>query len=601
MKPPSKFSAPQRVRVVLASRAIVSYVSVWRTTARALVELGCAAFFIAGVAWAAIGSPAPWFVLAAVALSIAVRAVDIESRALFVPGGLYGSVRDTLGRAPGRIAAAASIIERLMLGPLAAVVAGNYLSAVARELLGVVPGGPRGLTADDGTAVLAVVLLGTVWWLQRQGRVVSDRTLSRAVGASIAMLAVAAVWGAATAWRKGGVLPPLQVPAILPALWRDPAAWPYWLASIVAAIALAAGLGAALPAVGGVDTLGQVALDLEQPRIRNLQRVARMVAAFGFAVTSSFAFLLVALVPEAQRASWIEAPLAGIALNLAGPIWLRDVVLIALVAAAIVFTSAAARSAAAGAHGILSRLVDEGILPPALRILHPRFGTPARLIDATAVAQIGIVLVSGGEVTWLARVYAVGLVWSAVLKTLALIRFRFLRPGARAYRVPMNVTVGGREWPVGLILLTGVLALSGFGLLLSVDAPSLAGAALLAAMTAVLTMTERSAAAHRDPSQPALDEFQLLPSGDADLTHVDAGPGSLLVPVRKPGALTHLTAALRGAGDRDVVAMTVRLVGVDVSDDPSATPRTTADESRLLSAVVALAERDARPVRLLIV
>src|SRR3954471_22615126 len=98
MRPPiSRFTAPERIRVVLASRTIVSYVSVWRATARALVELGCAAFFVGGVAWTASGAAAPWFVLAAVALSVALRSVDIESRALFVAGGLYGSVRDTLG------------------------------------------------------------------------------------------------------------------------------------------------------------------------------------------------------------------------------------------------------------------------------------------------------------------------------------------------------------------------------------------------------------------------------------------------------------------------------------------------------------------------
>ena len=62
---------------------------------------------------------------------------------------------------------------------------------------------------------------------------------------------------------------------------------------------------------------------------------------------------------------------------------------------------------------------------------------------------------------WLARAYAVGLVWSAVLKTIALIRFRFLRPGGRAYRVPINVTVGGREWPIGLVLVTALLAAAG--------------------------------------------------------------------------------------------------------------------------------------------
>jgi magnesium transporter len=586
---------------VLASRTIVSYVSVWRATTRALVELGCSAFFIAGIARIAIGVSAPYFVLAAAALSIAVRAVDIESRALFVPGGLYGSVRDTLGRLPARFAAAASFVERLMLGPVAAVVAGHYFAAMTRAVFGVIPGGPAGLTGDDGTAALAVVLLGIVWWLQRQARVVSDRALSQAVGASVAVLVVVAGWAGASARSNGAHLPPLHLPAMLPLAWRGTVGSLNWLTWMASALALAAGFGAALPAVGGVDVLSHVAVDLEQPRIRNLRRAARLVGAFGLVITAASAFLLVALVPENQIGAWVEAPLAGVALSLSGPAWLRLVALLAVVGATAVFTSAAARSAAAGAHGVLSRLVDEGILPAALRTLHPRFGTPSRLIDVTAVAQIGIVLLSGGELTWLVHAYSVGLVWSAVMKTAALIKFRFLRPGARAYRVPMNLAIGGREWPVGLILVTGILAASGLSLLVIFDAPTLAGAALLVAMTALLTMSERSAAAHPDASHEGLDEFQLLPSGDADLTHVEARPGSVLVPVRKPGALTHLNAALRAAGDRDVVAMTVRLVGVDVPDDPSAVPRTTDDERRLLSAVVALAEREASPVRLLIV
>jgi len=602
MKPPiPRLSAPERIRVVLASRTIVSYVSVWRATARALVELGCSAFFVAGVAWMAIGSSAPWFVLAAVALSVGVRAVDIESRALFVPGGLYGSVRDTLGRLPAKFASAASIAERLMLGPVAAVVAGHYFAAVARALFGVIPGGQAGFTGDDGTAVVAVVLLGIVWWVQRQGRAVSDRALSQAVGVSVGILVAVAVWAAVTALGRGADLPPFHLPSLAPLAWRSASDSRTWLTWIGAGLAVAAGFGAAFPAVGGVDVLSHVAVDLEQPRIRNLQRAARLVTAFGFVVTAALAFLLVALVPEHQIGAWVEAPLAGVVLSLAGPAGLRLLVLIALAGAAAVFTSAAARSAAAGAHGMLSRLVDEGVLPAALRTLHPRFGTPARMIDVAAAAQIGIVLLSGGGLTWLARAYSVGLVWSAVMKTAALIRFRFLRPGARAYRVPMNFTVGAREWPVGLMLVTALLAVSGLSLLATLDPPTLAGASLLAAMTVLLTMSERSAAAHPDPSPEGLDEFQLLPSGDADLTHVNVRPGSVLVPVRKPGALTHLTAALRGAGDRDIVAMTVRLVGVDVPDDPSAVPRATVDERRLLSAVAALAEREARPVRLLIV
>jgi magnesium transporter len=594
-----KFSASERIRVVLASGTLVSYVSVWRAAARALGEPGCVAFFVGGVAWASIGSAAPWYVLAAVLIGAAVRAVDVEARALFVPGGLYGSVKDALGRVPAKIAASALIVERVMLGPLAAVVAGHYVAALVPMPSAQLPGG-RPLTGNDGPVAIAVALLAIVWWLQRQGRRVPEQTVSRAVGLSAAVLLVLAAWAAATAWFSDLALPSPGLPVAV--FSAGPASGTSrWLATVAAIAALAAGVGFALPAVGSVDVLSQVAVDLVQPRIRNLTRIARLVGAFSLAITASLAFFLVWLVPEAQRGAWVNAPLAGVSLALTGPPWSRAFALVAVVGAAAVVLAAAARSAAAGAHGVLSRLVDEGILGPGLRNLHPRFGTPSRLIDATAVAQMGIVLVSGGGVVWLARVYAVGLVWSAVLKTIALMRFRLVRSGGRAYRVPINITVGGREWPVGLWFITGLLALPAVCLLIGLDAPSLAGTMLLAALTALLIVSERSVAKELDAAPGALDHFQLLPADHEDLTHVEARPGNVLVPVRRPGVLAHLNAALRAAGDRDVVAMTVRLVGVDVPDDPSTAPRATGDERRLLSEVVALAEREARPVRLLIV
>jgi magnesium transporter len=594
------FSPSARIRVVLASGTLVSYVSVWRATARALVELGAAAFFIAGIAWASVGPAAPWFVLAAVLLSVALRSIDIEARALFVPGGLYGSVRDTLGRGPAKAAVSALLVEHLMLGPLAAIVGGHYIIAIARALIGASLSGPGG-AGDDGPAIVAVVLLGAVWWLQRQGRVVPDRALSRAVGLSAGILVVIAAWGGVTALVHHAVLPTLHLPPIAPFGLGRTAGSPRWLQAIGIAAAIAGGLGVALPAVGGVDVLSHAALDLEQPRIRNLQRAARVIAVFGLIAIAATAFLFLALVPAEQREPWSRTPLTAVALNLAGPGWLRAIALLAVVGAAIVFMMAAIRSAAAATHGVLSRLVDEGIFHSALRTPHPRFGTPSRLIDITTVVQIGIVLASDGEVGWLARAYAVGIVWSAVLKALALIRYRFSRPGPRAYHVPLNVRVGGREWPLGMILTAAAVAVPGLVLLLAGDPASIAGVALVAGVAIMLVVSERSTAAHPDRPDVALDAFQLLPSGEADLTHIEARPGNLLVPVRKPGTLTHLLAALRVAGTRDVVAMTVRLVGVDVPDDPLAKPRTTDDERRVFSAVVALAEREARPVRLLIV
>ena len=63
------------------------------------------------------------------------------------------------------------------------------------------------------------------------------------------------------------------------------------LASLAAVIAitaaLAAGIRRGVAGAGGVDVLNHVALDLEQPRIRNLQRAARLIAAFGLTVTAA--------------------------------------------------------------------------------------------------------------------------------------------------------------------------------------------------------------------------------------------------------------------------------------------------------------------------
>ena len=294
-----------------------------------------------------------------------------------------------------------------------------------------------GLSGEILPTSVAVGLLGGVWWLQRQGRPVPDRAVSRAIGGVVIFLAIVAIWGGAT---TAFVAHP---PVLQPLAPGAP--------SILAMVLLAAAFGHALPALGSADTLEHVALDLEQPRIRNLQRTARLVGAFGLLVTAPIAFLFVTLVPSAEASAWATAPLAGIALHLAGPTWLRVALFTAAVVAAVVFMSATVRSATSGAHLVLTRLVDEGVLRGELRTPHPRFGTPFHVIDATAAAQMSIVLLSGGQIVWLAGAYAVGLTWSAVLKAVALVRFRFLRPDKRAYRVPMNIRLAGREWPVGLM------------------------------------------------------------------------------------------------------------------------------------------------------
>jgi magnesium transporter len=555
---------------------------VWRAAARALTELGSPSLFIGGIAAVTIGPPAPWFVLGAVVLSMFLRSADLEARALFIPGGLFGSVRDTFGRRPATFAASAQLIANLALSALAAAVAGHYAFAIPGAALA--SSRIFGIASDTAARTIAIALIGVVWGVQRQGRSPSDLRVSRAVRFAIAAVGILVAWGSTTLAVRHPPLPSIPLPAAVNLLW------------------FAVALGYALPCLGGVDALGHAALDLEQPRIRNLLRVARLVGAYTLFITAVTAFLVVGLLPREQQAAWMPAPLAGVAISVGGPSWLRFVLLLLVAAAAVVFLAATVRAASSDGHGALARLVEEGVFGQEFRALHHRFGTPWRIIDATAVAQLVFLLVSDGDVVWLARMYAFAVVCAAMFKIAALVRYRSYRREKRAYRVPFTFTVRGHEWPIGLFAIAVLLAIPAAALVATLDPPTLACAALVNALALVLIMSERGLTARSSAHEgTGLDEFQLLPSDDVDLQQVDARPGNFLVPVRKPHSMTHLVAALRAAGDRDVVAMTVRLVGVDVSDDPTIQPRATDDERRLLSAVIATAEREGKAVRLMIV
>jgi magnesium transporter len=554
----------------------VSYVPVWRATARALADLGPAVFFISGIACAALGSTGPWAILAVVLLGIVLRAADIEARALFVRGGLYGSVRETLGQRMATVCASALLVDRLTLGALAAVVAGHYLVVFGQSFVGVSIPRP----GDSGPVVLAVAAIGLVWWVQRQGRSPLERTVARAIGASIAVLVL------------------LVVCAGISTLFSSSAPNPLGARS-AGILSVATAVGFVLAVLGSVESLNQAALDLEPPRIRNLQRVVRLVSAYNVVVTAGLGFLFALIVRDPEV--WSLAPLAGVAYQLAVPAWLRVALFFLVVAASTVFLAATIRSASLAAHGTLARLVDEGVLDDGWRARHHRFGTPWRSIDAVAVAQITIVLLSGGSTAWVARAYAIAVVITAILKLAALVRYRAIRQEKRAYRVPVNVKVGSHEWPLGLIGAAVLVSAAAASLVAIVDPPSIAALGLVALLSAALAVSHRSVASQAAATEDALDEFQLLPSGDVDLRHVEVRPGNFLVPVRRPHVLTHLIAALRAAHGRDVVAVTVRLVGVDLPDDPAQNPRITDDERRLLSAVVAAAEREGRAVRLMIV
>src|SRR5262245_18676930 len=349
-----------RVRVVLATRTLLAFTPTWRAATLAVAELGSVAFFASGIAEAAIGPTAPWFLLAAVLLGAFVRAVDVEARGLFVRGGVYGLVRQALGEVPGRIAGASLLVERILLGSLAAAVVGRYAVAMLRASAS--PNMTQA-AAENLAVGVAVGLLVISWIGQRSGRVFSNVTISRAIVAATAVLAAVMLWGVLTIVREGGSLPPLPF-------------WPDAPDATMTPIGALLALGSVLFVIGGVDALSQIAPELEPPRIRNLQRAARVVTIYALATTAVVGFLTAAVVPEDMRKVFADTPLAALAFYGAGPAWLRLLLMAAVAAGVALMMGGAARNAFAGAHIAMTRMVDEGLLPYWLRALHPRFGTP---------------------------------------------------------------------------------------------------------------------------------------------------------------------------------------------------------------------------------
>jgi magnesium transporter len=586
---PGTHRPARQLRVVLSSTALLSFMSVWKAAALGIAELGAGAWFVPGIAGAALGGAMPWFVLAAALLGVFIRAVDVESWSMFLPAGLVGRTEAAFGRAAGRVAAATVVAERLLLAALACMIVAHYAGGiispeVAAHTLS------RSMTAEDLLTVVAVVLIGLLWIRARMGLELPSTSIAQAVWGGVGVLILLAILGLIAVARHGPVEPHLLRPPF-PALPT-----PDRPLSLV--LSLLTGLALALPVVGGGEALARAAHEFAPPRIQALRRTSLLVVLFSLMGTTLLAFAFILLVPQADVHNWMDVPLAGIAAHLAAPDWIRHLFSILLAAAALLMLVPAAREALQDAEQTLRRLSVWHALPETLSIPHPKLGTLARAIDVTAAAAIVVLIASNGRVAWLARAYTIALAATLVIKIAAVVRLRTMREGTRPFSAPFNLRMGVREYPLGLLAVAILLASGGLALLLAADLPAIAAAGLVLGLIALFTVSARNIAASPAPEPDALE---LLSSSDLLLRQVDARPGNVLVCVRHPHSLAHVSAALQGSGDRDVVVMTVRLLGADVDDDESAETTATPAEQQLFSHVVALTERHRRSVRLLIV
>ena len=124
-----------RVRLVVASTVMLTFISFWKAAAVVLNDLASSAFYAGGIAEQDFGKSAPWIILGVMLFSFAVRAVYVESCSMFTRGGVYRSVKEGLGGTFAKVSVSALMFDYVLTGPVSGVSAGQYIVGLLNELL----------------------------------------------------------------------------------------------------------------------------------------------------------------------------------------------------------------------------------------------------------------------------------------------------------------------------------------------------------------------------------------------------------------------------------------------------------------------------------
>jgi amino acid transporter len=620
---PSKTST--RVRVVVATSVMLSFISFWRAAAIVLNDLGSSAFYAGGLAEQYVGKAAPWFILGVMLFSSAVRIVYIESSSMFTRGGVYRVVKEAMGGTMAKLSVSALIFDFILTGPISGVTAGKYIVGLVASTVTYF-GYPWAPSTDTGNYLAAVVaVLATLyfWWRNLKGVHESSDDAMRIMYVTTVMVVMMIGWACLTLVIKGGQMPPLPTPSNLSfsggtdnALgwlqhlrWFVPDGDRYKIAenapSIIGLLGIMVAFGHSVLAMSGEETLAQVNRELEHPKLKNLMRAGIVIFVFSVLFTSLVSFFAVAIIPDDVRPKSLTNLISGLAMNFVGPESLRLLFQGFVVIVGFLMLSGAVNTAILGSNGVLNRVSEDGVLTPWFRAPHKRFGTTYRTINLIAILQIVTIVASRGDTIVLGEAYAFGVIWSFTFNAIATVVLRFKRPAEREWRVPGNIRIGRIEFPMGLITISLILVAIAMTNLLTKQVATISGILFTIAFFITFTVSERINQRKLDLTASKLDQFQLQHSETVDLQSVGARPGNVLVGVRDYNTLLHLEHVLdrTNTDEQDIVVLTTRLIAGPGSGERELSDETlfTEYEQRLFTRVVALAEKHGKPVELVIV
>jgi amino acid transporter len=449
-------NAVRAAQVVVVSSVMFTFIGYWRTAAVVLCDMSSTAYYIGAIVESAIGEAAPWFVLAVLLFSFAMRSVYIESCALFVRGGVYRIVKEAMGGFFAKAAVSALLFDYVLTGPISGVSAGQYIVGLALETLSRLFGVDFDQTtrqAIRSAASVGIACAVTLYFLRQNllGIHESSGKALRIMIATTVMGVIMLTWSMVTlavngptnefpTW-KPDLHPKVQttatgeaVPKVNPVTGEqeDPLGWlgrapriaqpirepGNWL-SLLGAVGILIAFGHAILGMSGQETLAQVYREVESPKLPNFKKVGLIVCAYSLLLTGSMTFLTVLLVPRADRlGQYYDNWMGGLAMQMAGPLLAKLLLNAFVVVVGFLILSGAVNTSILGSNGVLSRVAEDGVLPDWFLRPHPRFGTNYRQLYLITGLQLIVIIASRGDVILLGEAYAFGVVWSFVFNTL---------------------------------------------------------------------------------------------------------------------------------------------------------------------------------------
>ncbi len=369
------------------------------------------------------------------------------------------------------------------------------------------------------------------------------------------------------------------------------------LAQDIGLIAVLVGLGHSVLAMSGAESLAQVYREIEHPKLPNLKKAVMVIFIYSMVFTSLVSFFAVMIIPDKIRPEYFENLIGGLAMSLTGPFLARLIFHIFVVVVGTLILSGAVNTAIVGSNGVLNRVSEDGVISDWFRQPHPRFGTSYRIINVVVMLQILMIVASRGDVTFLANLYAFGVIWSFALNGTAVFMLRYTQPQEREAKVPLNFTIKGREFPLGVALITLVLLSIAVINLFTKPAATIAGVIFSGLLFTAFELSEKRIQSRRGQRRVELDQFNLAQESDLTMENVGVKPGNILVPVSTYYALYPLEAALRRVrrGEAEIVVLHMRMSGrADLESDQMFSTI----EQLLFTKVLSAAEKEGKPVRL---